>query len=43
MSKDLASVKQYIVENHSQSHLCICNTDLFEGSIRNGIYGFRVW
>lgn len=37
---DWKAIKKYAVENKSQSHLCICNTDLFEETIVNGIYGF---
>jgi len=33
-------IKAFISENNSQSHLCICNTDLFEDTLVNGIYGF---
>ncbi len=33
-------IKQFVIENNSQAHLCICNTDLFESTIVNGIYGF---
>lgn len=31
---------QFVKQNNSQSHLCICNNYLFEETIRNGIYGF---
>ena len=33
-------IKGYVTQNNSQSHLCICNTELINGSIENGIYGF---
>lgn len=33
-------IKQFVIENKSQAHLCICNTHLFEPTIVNGIYGF---
>jgi len=33
-------IKKYVIKNKSQSHLCICDTDLFESTIVNGIYGF---
>ncbi len=33
-------IKQFVIDNNSQAHLCICNTDLFESTIVNGIYGF---
>lgn len=37
---DWGSIKKFIIDNNSQAHLCICNTDLFEESIQNGVYGF---
>jgi hypothetical protein len=37
---DLKAVKEFVTENKSQSHLCICNTGLFEATIQNGVYGF---
>lgn len=37
---DFKKIRKYIVENNSQAHLCICNTDIFENTIFNGVYGF---
>jgi len=37
---DFAEIKEYVTQKKSQSHLCICNTDLFEATIKNGVYGF---
>lgn len=37
---DWQAIRNYVIKNKSQSHLCICNTDLFEATIVNGIYGF---
>ncbi|MEI7752568.1 MAG: hypothetical protein WCJ71_10845 [Candidatus Omnitrophota bacterium] len=36
----LDSIKQFVIDNKSQSHLCICNANLFDGSVNNGVYGF---
>ncbi|SHE90357.1 hypothetical protein SAMN02745784_02180 [Tissierella praeacuta DSM 18095] len=36
----LNEIKEYARNYKSQSHLCICNTNLFSDSINNGIYGF---
>lgn len=37
---DFNRIKKFVRDNNSQSHLCICNTDLFEKTLANGIYGF---
>ena len=36
----MASVTEFAREHGSQSHLCICNTALFDATVRNGVYGF---
>ena len=36
----IQKVIDYVEANNSQSHLCICNTDLFDGTVVNGVYGF---
>lgn len=33
-------IKQYVNNTGSQSHLCICNTDLFDRTVEKGMYGF---
>jgi len=33
-------LKKFVIDNNSQSHLCICNTHLFDSTLSNGIYGF---
>lgn len=40
MFNSFHDIRKFVVENNSQSHLCICNTDLFEDSINDGVYGF---
>lgn len=37
---DFRKTREYIIENNSQAHLCICNTNIFENTIFNGVYGF---
>jgi hypothetical protein len=37
---NINSHKEFVIKNKSQSHLCICNTGLFDNSINNGVYGF---
>lgn len=34
------TIRRFVTEHASQSHLCICNNDLFDASIAEGIYGF---
>lgn len=34
------SVTEFVRNNGSQSHLCICNDALFNDTVTNGIYGF---
>jgi len=36
----MVSVTDFVRQNCSQSHLCICNTDLFDGTVTHGVYGF---
>ena len=36
----MSSVTDFVRSNGSQSHLCICNTDLFHQTVVNGVYGF---
>ncbi len=40
MYKNINEIRKHVLDNNAQSHLCICNTDLYEDSILNGIYGF---
>jgi hypothetical protein len=40
VSDKFEAIKEYVIENNSQSHLCICNTHLFTDSVNNGVYGF---
>ena len=37
---DWEKIKIFVKRNNSQAHLAICNTDIFENSIKNGVYGF---
>lgn len=36
----MSSVTDFVRSSGSQSHLCICNTDLFHKTVVNGVYGF---
>lgn len=36
----MKDIIDYVRNNGSQAHLCICNDSLFEGTITNGVYGF---
>ncbi len=37
---DFTEIKNHLEKTNAQAHLCICNTDLFDGTVSNGIYGF---
>jgi len=38
--KTLNEVIDFVKKSKSQSHLCICNTNLFDESVNAGVYGF---
>ena len=38
--REYAMLRDFVIQHKSQSHLCICNTDLFHGTLDTGIYGF---
>jgi len=37
---NISQIRKKVIDNNSQSHLCICDTALFEDTVNNGVYGF---
>lgn len=37
---DWSQLKSFVRQNNSQAHLAICNTDIFDDTVTNGVYGF---